>query len=115
MKTHDPKRRTVLLGTLAAGATLVLPGCQREQEEKVSGGTSPEAESAADKTRLEQERATTEAAPAKMSQEGAQYQDHPQDGRKCADCVNFIAESKTCKVVEGQISPQGWCILWTQA
>jgi hypothetical protein len=115
MEKHDPKRRTLLLGTFAAGAALVLPGCQREQEGKVSGGTDPEAESAADKTRLDQERAINEAETPKMSKDGAQYQSEPLGEQKCANCTNFIAESKTCKVVEGEVSPEGWCILWSAA
>lgn len=115
MEKHDPKRRTILLGTFSAGVALVLPGCQREQEEKVSGGSKPEAESAADKMRLEQERAMNEAPQPKMSKEGAQYQEEPLGEQKCANCTNFIADSKTCKVVEGEVSPQGWCILWTAA
>jgi len=28
--------------------------------------------------------------------------------------MNFIAESKTCKLVDGQISPEGWCSLWAK-
>jgi len=28
--------------------------------------------------------------------------------------MNFIAESNTCKLVEGQISPDGWCVLWAK-
>lgn len=115
MQDHDPKRRTILLGTFAAGAALVLAGCQREQEGKVSGGTNPEAESAADKARMEQERARNEEPPPKMSKEGAQYQETPQGDQKCANCANFIADSKTCKVVEGEVSPQGWCIMWAAA
>jgi hypothetical protein len=115
MEKHDPKRRTILLGTFAAGAALVLPGCQREQEGKVSGGSEPGAESAADKMRLEKERAMNDAPPPKMSKEGAQYQEEPLGEQKCANCTNFIADSKTCKVVEGEVSPKGWCILWTAA
>lgn len=114
MEKHDPKRRTILLGTFAAGATLALSACKGKQEGKISGGTEPAAE-AAPGTAQSQPRAVEEAAPSKMSKEGAQYQDKPQDGRKCADCANFIAASKTCKVVDGEISPQGWCIFWAQA
>lgn len=50
-----------------------------------------------------------------MSKEGAQYQTEPMGEQKCANCTNFIAESKTCKVVEGEVSPQGGYILWTAA
>lgn len=56
--------------------------------------------------------APSTAAPSKISQAQAQYQNQPKDGRQCSMCVNFIAESNACKVVEGEISPSGWCMLW---
>ncbi|WP_300443821.1 high-potential iron-sulfur protein [Zoogloea sp.] len=34
--------------------------------------------------------------------------------QRCAACLHFNAESNTCKLVEGQISPNGWCDLWTK-
>jgi hypothetical protein len=49
-----------------------------------------------------------------LSQASVQYQDQPKGDQKCDGCLHFIAESNTCKVVEGQISPNGWCILWIQ-
>jgi len=54
------------------------------------------------------------AAPAKVSQASVQYQTGPKDGKKCADCMHFIADSNTCKLVEGDISPTGWCVLWAK-
>lgn len=115
METHDPKRRIVLIGSFAAGAALVLEGCKGKQQEAASQPAATPAGAAPQAAPQTGERRVEEATPSKMSQEGAQYQDHPQDGRKCADCANFIAASKTCKVVDGQISPQGWCIFWTKA
>jgi hypothetical protein len=44
----------------------------------------------------------------KMSQKEAEYQDSPQDIRMCATCTLF-EPPKSCKVVEGDISPNGWC------
>lgn len=115
MEKHDPKRRALLMGTFAAGAALVLSGCEGKKDEKVSGGSAPVPEPAGGATGQTQPRRVEDEAPSKMSKEGAQYQDKPQDNRKCADCANFIADSKTCKVVDGDISPQGWCIFWAQA
>lgn len=115
MEKHDPKRRTLLLGTFTVGAALALSACKGKQDGKASGGTEPAPEAAPGTAPQNQTRAVDEAPPSKMSKEGAQYQDKPQDGRKCADCTNFIAASKTCKVVEGEVSPQGWCIFWAQA
>ncbi len=56
---------------------------------------------------------TNTAAAAKTSKELVKYQDTPNENKKCSDCMQFIpgeisAEGK-CKVVEGSISPQGWC------
>ena len=44
----------------------------------------------------------------KMSKQEAQYQDEPKDIRMCATCTLFEAP-KSCKVVEGDVSPTGWC------
>ncbi len=43
-----------------------------------------------------------------------QYQAQPKGEQKCSGCLNFIAESNTCKLVDGQISPDGWCSLWVK-
>ncbi|MBU0656986.1 MAG: high-potential iron-sulfur protein [Gammaproteobacteria bacterium] len=50
----------------------------------------------------------------KVSQEQAQYQDQPKGDQRCDNCQHFVAENNTCGVVEGQISPQGWCSLWVK-
>jgi len=54
----------------------------------------------------------TPAAIKKVSQASVQYQTQPKGEQKCGVCQNFIAESNACKLVEGQISPEGWCVLW---
>jgi hypothetical protein len=47
------------------------------------------------------------------------YQDHPKDGKKCADCAAFLPSSPnagidgTCRVISGAISPNGWCMAFT--
>lgn len=50
----------------------------------------------------------------KVPQASVQYQTKPKGEQMCSTCMNFIAESKTCKLVEGNISPQGWCTLWAK-
>ncbi len=55
------------------------------------------------------------SAATKASKKAMQYQDKPKDGKKCENCTQYIpADSKgaqgKCKVVEGDISPEGWCI-----
>jgi hypothetical protein len=49
-----------------------------------------------------------------MTPASVQYQTQPMDGQKCDGCLHFIAGSNSCKLVEGQISPDGWCTLWAQ-
>jgi High potential iron-sulfur protein len=44
----------------------------------------------------------------KMSQKEAEYQDSPKDIRMCATCTLFEPPN-ACKLVEGEISPNGWC------
>jgi hypothetical protein len=65
------------------------------------------------------------SAEAKASKATVKYQNSPHDGQKCADCKFFIAgKSKmstmskmsmgSCKIVEGAISPNGWCTAFTK-
>ena len=44
----------------------------------------------------------------KMSKQEAEYQDSPKDIRMCATCTLF-EPPRSCKVVEGDVSPDGWC------
>ena len=53
----------------------------------------------------------TGRAQQKMSKQAAQYQDSPNGDQKCADCRFFI-EGGSCQLVEGEISPNGWCMLF---
>jgi len=48
---------------------------------------------------------------AKIPQADAQYQTTPKGMFSCAVCTFFI-KPNTCKVVTGDISPQGWCKLF---
>jgi hypothetical protein len=48
------------------------------------------------------------SAQDKMSKQEAQYQDSPKDIRMCATCTLY-EPPKSCKVVEGDVSPDGWC------
>jgi High potential iron-sulfur protein len=49
------------------------------------------------------------AAQQKIAQNLVQYQESPKNGQKCSDCLQFEAPDK-CKVVDGKISPNGWCV-----
>jgi hypothetical protein len=50
-------------------------------------------------------------AQQKSSKEAAQYQDSPEGDQQCSGCRFFI-EGGTCEIVEGDISPEGWCRLY---
>jgi hypothetical protein len=112
MKGETLSRRAMLRNVLAVGCSLLLPGalagCNSKQEAASNSeppvtppATSPEPSSAP-------------ATPGKTAQAKVQYQTHPKGDRKCSGCLHFIAESNTCELVEGSISPEGWCLLWTQ-
>lgn len=117
-----PSRRIVLRGALAAGCGLLLPtalmGCDAPQEmgsadtDTLPPATGPEAVSPVNPP-SEIAAAPTEAV--KSSQASVQYQAQPKGEQKCGNCMHFIAESNTCKRVDGTISPQGWCIIWANA
>lgn len=51
-------------------------------------------------------------AQQKVAQTAAQYQDHPKGQQKCDGCAQFQPPS-SCKIVDGTISPNGWCLLFT--
>ena len=51
----------------------------------------------------------------KATKQAMHYQDQPKDGQNCATCIQFIPGAKpgasgTCQIVQGPISPNGWCI-----
>lgn len=48
-------------------------------------------------------------AAAQQSKQAAGYQNSPNGGQRCADCQYFRAGSRTCQIVAGEISPNGWC------
>ena len=47
------------------------------------------------------------AAP-KISKQAVAYQDHPDGDKRCERCTQFQPPD-ACKMVDGQISPQGSC------
>jgi hypothetical protein len=98
MSTSNPdrERRTVLRGALAAGGALCAPvlwAAERSFGVAQNSGAAPSG---------------------KMSKAQAKYQDQPKGDQNCANCLHFIAESGTCQVVDGKVSPNGWSILWAK-
>jgi len=52
-------------------------------------------------------------AQAKASKEAMKYQDKPNADKQCSNCVNFIP-SNSCTIVEGPVSPNGYCLAWAK-
>jgi hypothetical protein len=50
-------------------------------------------------------------AQQKISQANAKYQDHPNGEARCDQCLQFQAPN-SCKLVDGEIKPDGWCQLF---
>jgi high potential iron-sulfur protein len=50
----------------------------------------------------------------KRTKEAVGYRDEPYQGRTCAKCVLYAGNGE-CVLVEGEVSPNGWCLQWTPA
>jgi hypothetical protein len=55
----------------------------------------------------------TAEAQSKTSQATAKYQDHPNAGGSCAIC-NYFRPPHACQLVDGNISPNGWCSFYSK-
>jgi High potential iron-sulfur protein len=89
-ETGTVSRRSVLCGaTIVAGSAAVLAG-------SIASGS-----------------AQSSAQSGKMAQDAAAYQSSPKNGQKCLDCSFFVSPS-SCKLVDGNISPVGWCKFWAK-
>jgi hypothetical protein len=51
------------------------------------------------------------AAEAKTSKQVAGYRDSPNGSQSCSTCIAFVRPN-TCRIVAGNVSPQGWCKIW---
>ncbi|WP_020180514.1 hypothetical protein [Methylopila sp. M107] len=56
--------------------------------------------------------ATRAAAQSKQKQADVQYQSSPKGADKCSGCGMFQAPD-ACMGVEGPISPEGWCSIYS--
>ncbi|MBC5799648.1 MAG: high-potential iron-sulfur protein [Candidatus Eremiobacteraeota bacterium] len=61
------------------------------------------------------------AANNKSAKSAVKYVDHPVSGKKCDACRFYIAAKhdpmKTrggCQIVQGSISPNGYCVAWAK-
>jgi high potential iron-sulfur protein len=50
----------------------------------------------------------------KMTKARAEYRDSPNGIYSCGNCTLFVAPS-SCKVVEGEVSRDGWCKVFALA
>ena len=48
----------------------------------------------------------------KLTQAAARYQDQPKGYESCGSCPYFVLP-KSCVLVEGEISANGWCPMYT--
>ncbi len=88
-------RRAVLRGVLAVGCCLFAPIALISTQAAGADSAAP-------------------TAGKKVSKASVKYQNSAKGEEKCSGCINFIAESNTCKRVEGKINPNGHCILWAK-
>lgn len=86
-------RRNVLRAVLAVAGSLCIP---------IAISTSFSANAAA------------ATGTKKSTQASVRYQAKPQAEKKCSNCVNFVAASNSCTLVEGKISAEGWCSIWSK-
>jgi hypothetical protein len=54
------------------------------------------------------------AARLKVSRQSVAYQDQPDGGKHCSLCAHFLPPG-SCQLVQGPISPQGYCRLFVPA
>lgn len=90
----NQSRRDVLRGAMAVGFGVLVPSA-------LLNSSSASAEP------------SVVATTHKLTQATVKYQLQPHDGQKCATCIQFIAP-EACNLVEGKISPEGWCVLWAK-
>jgi hypothetical protein len=98
------------------GASLDLPGQMTAMNGVNTSGTGPSTRRAL----LQGALAITvmaAAPPGTRAQQKAekslvQYQDKSKGEQQCDHCVQFLPPD-SCRLVAGQISPQGWCALFT--
>jgi anaerobic selenocysteine-containing dehydrogenase len=57
--------------------------------------------------------ASPNAHAQKVSKAAMKYQDKPNGDQKCSNCMQFEPPG-SCKVVEGAVSPDGYCIAWVK-
>lgn len=54
----------------------------------------------------------TSPLQAKVTKIAVKYQEKSTNGKKCKECLHFLADTNECKLVEGKINPEGWCTFY---
>ncbi|NTV94067.1 MAG: hypothetical protein HGA75_01450 [Thiobacillus sp.] len=118
MKEDIASRRDWLRGALALGVSLLLPGpltgCDARKSAQTGSNVPAAVPSPVAPASAPPPGPPSPAGVKKLEQAVVHYQDQPKGEKRCVDCMHFIAESNTCKLVEGSISPLGWCSLWAK-
>lgn len=88
-KTFDPSRRRLFRQGAVIASGAALGGLMLKAEALAQSGTEPK--------------------------DMAKYQDKPHGAQECDGCLQFIpgkgsSASGSCKIVQGSISPKGWCV-----
>lgn len=91
IKTFDPSRRRLFRQGAAIAGGAALGGLMLSAKAWAQGGT--------------------------VAKSVAKYQDKPHGTQQCDGCIQFIpgktsSAHGTCKIVEGDISPKGWCMFF---
>ena len=90
-KTLRPSRRRVVLAAMSVSGAALLAGALESHAQQKPKATLK-----------------------KRTKEAVGYRDEPYDGRSCAKCVLYSGNGE-CVLVEGEVSPNGWCVQWTPA
>lgn len=98
-KTFRHARRGALKAVVTIGAGAVLAVALK---------------ATAEQPKADPPKANPKAALKKRSKEKVGYRDEPYEGRSCAKCVLYAGHGE-CILVDGQVSPDGWCVQWTPA
>lgn len=91
IKTFDPSRRRLFRQGAAIAGGAALGGLMLSAKARAQAGT--------------------------VAKSVAKYQDKPHGTQECDGCIQFIPGKSpsahgTCKIVEGDISPKGWCMFF---
>jgi hypothetical protein len=90
-RTLRPSRRRVVLAAMSVSGAALLAGVLESNAQQKPKATLK-----------------------KRSKEAVGYRDEPYEGRTCAKCVLYSGNGE-CVLVEGEVSPNGWCLQWTPA